>query len=79
MHRFGGWLIPGLLAGAPAAEFSGMRSDDAALPASERSPITLLLAARPWFPEFLRQHRRKSPQRPAASAAALASNRKQAA
>ncbi len=62
-----------------AAEFSGMRSDDAALPASERSPITLLLAARPWFPEFLRQHRRKSPQRAAASTAALASSRKQAA
>lgn len=42
-----------------AAEFSEMRSDDAALPASERSPITLLLAARPWLPEFLQRYRRK--------------------
>jgi transcriptional regulator with XRE-family HTH domain len=59
-----------------AAEFCGMRSDDATLPLRERAPVTLLLAARPWFPEFLRVHRR---QRPAASAAALASSRKQAA
>ena len=59
-----------------AAEFCGMRSDDASLPLRERAPVTLLLAARPWFPEFLRVHRR---QRPAASAAALASSRKQAA
>lgn len=50
-----------------AAEFSGMRGDDAALPSSERSPITLLLAARPWFPEFLRRHRRL-PAGPAARA-----------
>jgi transcriptional regulator with XRE-family HTH domain len=42
-----------------AAEFSGMRSDDAALPQAERSPITLLLAARPWLPEFLQKYRRK--------------------
>lgn len=42
-----------------AAEFSEMRSDDAALPASERWPITLLLAARPWLPEFLQKYRRK--------------------
>jgi transcriptional regulator with XRE-family HTH domain len=60
-----------------AAEFSGMRTDDASLPAAERAPITLLLAARPWFPEFLRKHRRA--QRPASSAAALATSRKQAA
>ncbi|HEX6317847.1 MAG TPA: helix-turn-helix transcriptional regulator [Burkholderiales bacterium] len=59
-----------------AAEFSGMRSDDASLPLTERAPITLLLAARPWFPAFLRKHRR---QRPASSAAALATSRKQAA
>ena len=51
-----------------AAEFSAMRSDDSALPASERSPITLLLAARPWFPWFLRKLRRVSPVRPAAPA-----------
>lgn len=42
-----------------AAEFADMRSDDAALPSSERSPITLLLAARPWEPEFLAAFRRK--------------------
>lgn len=59
-----------------AAEFSAMRADDASLPASARAPITLLLAARPWFPEFLRRHRR---QRRATSAAALATSRKQAA
>ena len=43
-----------------AAEFSAMRTDDAALPSSERSAITLLLAARPWLPDFLRKYRRKS-------------------
>ena len=43
-----------------AAEFSGMRSDDAGLPATERTPITLLLAARPWAAEFLQKYRRKS-------------------
>jgi transcriptional regulator with XRE-family HTH domain len=42
-----------------AAEFSAMRSDDAALPSSERAAITLLLAARPWLPDFLRKYRRK--------------------
>src|SRR6267142_1356573 len=41
-----------------AAEFSAMRSDDAGLPAAERTPITLLLAARPWSAEFLRKYRR---------------------
>jgi transcriptional regulator with XRE-family HTH domain len=61
-----------------AADFSEMRGDDAPLPSSERSPLTLLLAARPWFPAFLRSLRR-NPQRPAASAAALATSRKQAA
>jgi transcriptional regulator with XRE-family HTH domain len=44
-----------------AAEFSAMRSDDASLPSTERAPITLLLAARAWFPAFLRKHRRRSP------------------
>jgi hypothetical protein len=53
-----------------AAEFSEMRSDDASLPATERTPITLLLAARPWGAEFLRKFRRKSP--PAATARASA-------
>jgi DNA-binding Xre family transcriptional regulator len=42
-----------------AAEFSGMRSDDAALPSAKRTPITLLLAARPWSPGFLRKYRRR--------------------
>jgi len=42
-----------------AAEFSGMRSDDAGLPAAERTPITLMLAARPWSAEFLKKYRRK--------------------
>jgi hypothetical protein len=40
-------------------EFSTMRADDAVLPSSERLPITLLLAARPWHAEFLRKFRRK--------------------
>jgi DNA-binding Xre family transcriptional regulator len=44
-----------------AAEFSGMRSDDAGLPFSERTPITLLLAVRPWEPDVLRKYRRASP------------------
>jgi AcrR family transcriptional regulator len=43
-----------------AAEFSGMRADDAALPSAKRTPITLLLAARPWSPHFLRKYRRRS-------------------
>ena len=41
-----------------AADFSGMRGDDAALPSTERTPITLLLAARPWGPEILRKYAR---------------------
>ncbi|MGE5639749.1 MAG: helix-turn-helix domain-containing protein [Clostridia bacterium] len=45
-----------------AAEFSAMRGDDAGLPAGERQPITLLLAARPaWHPEVLRKYRRAKP------------------
>jgi DNA-binding Xre family transcriptional regulator len=42
-----------------AAEFSTLRSEDAALPAAERTPITLLVAARPWSAEFLRKFRRR--------------------
>ena len=41
-----------------AAEFSALRSDDAALPLGQRVPITLLVAARPWSPEVLRKYRR---------------------
>jgi transcriptional regulator with XRE-family HTH domain len=49
-----------------AAEFSAMRSDDSTLPSGERAPITLLVAARPWFPAFLRRLRRPAaPARPA--------------
>jgi transcriptional regulator with XRE-family HTH domain len=45
-----------------AAEFSAMRSDDAGIPAAQRQPITLLLAARPaWSPELLRKYRRQRP------------------
>lgn len=42
-----------------AAEFSALRSEDAPLPAAERTPITLLVAARPWSAEFLRRYRRR--------------------
>jgi hypothetical protein len=42
-----------------AAEFSALRSDDAALPATERTPITLLVAARPWAAAFLQKYRRR--------------------
>ena len=59
-----------------AAEFSGMRNDDAALPSSERSPITLLLAARPWLPDFLRRYRRKEAAPKARPAAPLSQPRK---
>jgi DNA-binding Xre family transcriptional regulator len=43
-----------------AAEFSGMRTDDAGLPSALRTPITLLLAVRPWEPDVLRKYRRAS-------------------
>ncbi len=42
-----------------AAEFSALRSEDAALPAGERTPITLLVAARPWAAAFLQKYRRR--------------------
>jgi hypothetical protein len=48
-----------------AAEFSELRSDDAALPPRQRSPLTLLLAARPWTPEFMRKYRRTASRAPA--------------
>jgi DNA-binding Xre family transcriptional regulator len=41
-----------------AAEFSEMRSDDAVLPPRSRTAITLLLAARPWAPQFMRNYRK---------------------
>jgi DNA-binding Xre family transcriptional regulator len=43
-----------------AAEFAEMRVDDARLPAAERIPLTLLVAARPWEPEYLGRYRRRS-------------------
>ena len=43
-----------------AADFADMRSDDARVPAGERLPITLLLAARPWTPDFMHRYRRKA-------------------
>jgi hypothetical protein len=42
-----------------AAEFSALRSEDAPLPAAQRTPITLLVAARPWGTEFLQKYRRR--------------------
>lgn len=46
-----------------AAEFSALRSEDAALPAAERTPITLLVAARPWAAAFLEKYRRAQERR----------------
>jgi len=70
--------VSALLAGLrkTPAEFSGMRSDDAALPSSERSPITLLLAARPWLPDFLRRYRRKEAAPKARPASSMSQPRK---
>ncbi len=51
-----------------AAEFSAMRSEDAPLPLRSRTPITLLLAARPWEPEVLKKLRRPSARASAPSA-----------
>lgn len=41
-----------------ASEFAEMRVDDARLPHVERAPITLLVALRPWEPEYLGRFRR---------------------
>lgn len=37
-----------------AREFSDQHIEDASLPAAERGPISLLLACRPWHPQFMR-------------------------
>ncbi|MFN7571738.1 MAG: helix-turn-helix domain-containing protein [Betaproteobacteria bacterium] len=37
-----------------AREFSAQHMEDAALPAAERPPLSLLLACRPWHPQFMR-------------------------
>lgn len=42
-----------------ASDFAEMRIDDARLPHAERVPLTLLVAARPWEPEYLGRYRRK--------------------
>jgi DNA-binding Xre family transcriptional regulator len=42
-----------------ASDFAEMRIDDARLAHTERTPITLLVAARPWEPEYLGRYRRK--------------------
>lgn len=42
-----------------AGEFAEMRIDDARLPHAERVPLTLLVAARPWEPEYLGRYRRR--------------------
>lgn len=58
-----------------ASEFAELRVDDARLPAEERRAITLLIAARTWEPEFVRQFRRArqpGPARDATGAAAAA-------
>ncbi len=52
------------------------KPSDAALPSSERSPITLLLAARPWLPDFLRRYRRKEGAPKARPASPLSQPRK---
>lgn len=42
-----------------AAEFADTRAEDSALPASERTAITLVIAARPWEPAMLAKFRRQ--------------------
>lgn len=37
-----------------AREFSDQHMEDASLPAKQRGPISLLLACRPWHPQFMR-------------------------
>ena len=37
-----------------AREFSDQHIEDASLPATERGPISMLLACRPWHPQFMR-------------------------
>jgi DNA-binding Xre family transcriptional regulator len=42
-----------------ASDFAEMRIDDAKLPHAERRAITLLIAARPWEPEFFSKYKRQ--------------------
>jgi hypothetical protein len=54
-----------------AREFSAQHIEDAGLPLSERPPISILLACRPWQPAFMQPFVR--------GRAAVASRRVQAA
>jgi hypothetical protein len=42
-----------------ASDFAEMRIDDARLPYAERRAITLLIAARPWEPEFFSKYKKQ--------------------
>lgn len=44
-----------------ASDFAEMRSAEATMSAADRVPLTLLLSARPWEPQFLREYRRVVP------------------
>lgn len=46
-----------------ASDFSETRMDDARLPYAERSAFTLLIAARPWEPEFFGKYKKPLPVR----------------
>ena len=46
-----------------AREFSDQHAEDAQLAAAERPPMTLLLACRPWRPQFMRGVRRPRTRR----------------
>ena len=47
-----------------ATEFAEIRSNEAGLPAQDRVPLTMLLTARSWEPQFLRKYRRATQHRP---------------
>jgi transcriptional regulator with XRE-family HTH domain len=46
-----------------ASDFAEMRIDDARLPYAERGALTLLIAARPWEPEFFSKFKKPLPVR----------------
>jgi hypothetical protein len=46
-----------------ASDFAELRNDDAAVPAKDRLPITIMFGVRPWEPAFLRKFRR-APRKP---------------
>lgn len=45
-----------------ASDFAEMRIDDARLPYAERRALTLLIAARPWEPEFFSKYKKARPK-----------------